>query len=296
MSGIIDSGTMPRALVVLGAGGAVGRGVVEAAVEAGRPVVAVGLDETARQALLVRHPLADVTALAAPIASDADAAALAAHLRGLGVAFDGVVASLAGEHPCGRLIDEPADVLQRTLDQDLLPHLFAARHLLPLLAEDAAGYVLIGGPGGRYPWAGYGHCSIAAAALRMMARVLHDEAGRHGLRVQLLSLDAPVGTEANAVHAGASWPKALAIGHRALALLDGARAPVAAPIVEFPAPAMTSRVIAAAKGAPPSSSRDHRRRVAPAAVLPARDLRAARALLDSIASPTSPGSLHDEHC
>src|SRR5690606_32966490 len=63
VSGIIDSGTMPRALAVLGAGGAVGRGVVEAAVEAGRSVVAVGLDETARQALLVRHPRADVTAL-----------------------------------------------------------------------------------------------------------------------------------------------------------------------------------------------------------------------------------------
>ena len=45
MNGIIDSGTIQRGLVVLGAGGPVGLGVVEAAVEAGHGVVAVGMDE-----------------------------------------------------------------------------------------------------------------------------------------------------------------------------------------------------------------------------------------------------------
>ena len=55
----------------------------------------------------------------------------------------------------------------------------------------------------------------------------------------------------------------------------------------------------ATDGAPrrmPSSRRVRHRQVAGSAVLPARDLRAARALLDSIASPTPPGSFHDEHC
>ncbi|WP_202845111.1 SDR family oxidoreductase [Luteimonas saliphila] len=287
---------MPRALVVLGAGGVVGRGVVEAAVEAGQAVVAVGLDETARLALVARHPTADVVALAAPIASDADAAALATRLRTLGPAIDGVVASLAGEHPCGRLIDEPAEVLQRALDQDLLPHLFAARHLLPLLSPGAAGYVLIGGPGGRYPWAGYGHCSIAAAALRMMARVLHDEAARHGQRVQLLSLDAPVAGAREAQPTAGASDKALAVGRRALSMLDAARGSRPAPILDY-SDAMTSQVIAEATARAPSSrpALARGRRAGNDAVLPARDLRAARALLDSIVSPTSPGSLHDEH-
>lgn len=288
MSGIIDFGTMPRHLVVLGAGGAVGTGVVGAALDAGRAVVAVGMDEAAQRALRERHPRGSLTAIAAPVASDADAAALAARLRTLGAGIDGVVASLAGAHPCGRLLDEPAEVLQRTLDQDLLPHLFAARHLLPLLAGDSAGYVLVGGPGGRYPWAGYGHCSIAAAALRMMARVLHDEAGRQGQRVQLLSMDAPLGHDAAQA--------ALALGRRALAMLDGARGTVSAPIHDYPG-AMTSKVIANAttRGAS-STAKGPRRDHAAAEVLPARDLRAARALLDAIAYPTSPGSLHDEHC
>ena len=286
MSGIIDSGTMGRALVVLGAGSAAGRGVVEAALAAGRAVLAVGMDDATRQALSGRHPQGRLRALLAPVASDADAAALARRLRTPGLVVDGVVASLAGSHPCGRLIDEPAEVLQRTLDQDLLPHLFAARHLLPLLAEGSAGYVLVGGPGGRYPWAGHGHCSIAAAALRMMARVLHEEAGRQGQRVQLLSMDAPV---------AAGSPAALALGRRALAMLDDARHQCPAPIHDYAGePASAAPGPARAPASPPTTGIRPRRATA-TDVLPARHMRAARTLLDAIASPTSPGSVHDEY-
>ena len=96
------------------------------------------------------------------------------------------------------------------VEQLVAPGEVAARHLLPLLPRDGtSGYVLVGGPGGDYPWAGYGHCSIAAAALRMMVRVLHDEAAGQGVRVQLLALDAPVHTESNTAQAGSAWPKAL---------------------------------------------------------------------------------------
>ena len=289
MSGIIDSGTMARALVVLGAGGSVGAGVVEAALDSGRDVVAIGMNEAARDALLADRPQARLTAIDGAIGSDADAAVLALQLRALHVRIDGVVASLAGVHPCGRLMDEPAEVLQRTLDQDLLPHLFAARHLLPLLAGDSAGYVLVGGPGGRYPWAGYGHCSIAAAALRMMARVLHDEAARQGQRVQLLSMDAPFGADAPA--------EAIALGHRALAMLEAARRRCPAPIVDY-GRSLTSGVIASTPASAASSPARRQRAHAagPADVLPARDLHAARALLGAIEFPTSPGSFHDEHC
>ncbi|TWG90541.1 NAD(P)-dependent dehydrogenase (short-subunit alcohol dehydrogenase family) [Luteimonas sp. J16] len=263
---------------MLGAGSAAG-------LAAGRAVLAVGMDDATRQALSGRHPQGRLRALLAPVASDADAAALARRLRTPGLVVDGVVASLAGSHPCGRLIDEPAEVLQRTLDQDLLPHLFAARHLLPLLAEGSAGYVLIGGPGGRYPWAGYGHCSIAAAALRMMARVLHEEAGREGQRVQLLSMDAPVAADS---------PAALALGRRALAMLDEARHQCPAPIHDY-AGEMTSAVIAGTPAAAASFHGIRAHRTTAGDVLPARHMRSARALLDAIASPTSPGSVHDEY-
>ncbi len=286
MTGIIENGTIRPALLVLGAAGKVGYGVVQAAVEAGRAIVAIDDDEAALDALREAYPQATLATLAAPIRSDADAAGLAARLRALELRFDGVVASIAGSHPCGRLIDQPADVLRQTLDDDLMPHLFAARHLFPLLPHDGAhGYVLVGGPGGNYPWAGYGHCSIAAAALRMMARVLHDEAGRHGLRVQLLSLDAPVDANADAGHAGSAWPKALSIGRRALSMLDADRDAIAPAVVGIDPKPSAPRTRATRHGK--SVAVDH---------VPARDLRDARTLLSSlyVLPPTSPGLLHDE--
>lgn len=266
MSGIIEIGTITPVVVVLGAGGDIGRGVVQAVLEAGRAVLAVDADEAALEALRQQHPRASLTTHVAAIASDTDAARLAAKVRAHALGgIAGVVASIAGRHDCARLLDQPADALRRTLDEDLMPQLFAARHLLPLLGTDAAaGYVLIGGPGGDYPWAGYGHCSIAAAALRMMVRVLHDEAAGEGVRVQLLALDAPVQTDANAAQAGKAWPKAIAIGRRALVLLDAGRMP-APPVVGFRADNLAT----------PASTK-------PRGLAPARDLRDARALLASI--------------
>lgn len=268
MSGIIEIGTIGPALLVLGATGDVGRGVVQATLEAGRAVLAVDADADALAAMQLHHDGAPLAVLAAAIGSDADAARLAARVRELpGVEINGVVASIAGRHDCARLLDQPEDVLRRTLDEDLMPQLFAARHLLPMLPRDAgSGYVLVGGPGGDYPWAGYGHCSIAAAALRMMARVLHDEAAGQGVRVQLLALDAPVRTDANAAHAGSAWPQAISIGRRALAMLDADRTPTP-PVVGFAADKSRTDI--------PAKPRDQ---------APSRDLRDARALLASIRS------------
>ena len=85
-------------------------------------------------------------------------------------------------------MDKPTDFLRRKLDMDMLPHLAAARHLVPLLAESegTSHYILIGGPYAERGWAGYGHASIAAAALRMLTNVLHEESHPLGVRVQLL--------------------------------------------------------------------------------------------------------------
>lgn len=299
MVGIVDGGPMPPAVLVLGAGGGFGRGVVEAAVEAGRPVVAVAAGEAALWTLRARHPQADLTALAAPLRSDGDAARLASRLRALRRPLDGAIAAIAGEHACGRLLDRPADLLRRALDEDLLPHLSAARQLFPLLsrsAGDSVGYVLLGGPGGGYPWAGYGHRSIAAAALRMLARVLHEEARREGVRVQLLSVEAPVRGGEDDPHACAGWPRAAAIGRRALALLE--RHPGAVPaVVEYPDAWLLDAGEAEVASSRPAAStaRVTDAAIQPSSLLPARDLRAARRLLDALSPPPHPGPRHDEH-
>jgi NAD(P)-dependent dehydrogenase (short-subunit alcohol dehydrogenase family) len=215
---------MKAALLVLGATGIVGRGIVEAAVEARRPVIAVARDRAGLEQLRLAHPGDDITVLVGSVANDDDGATLAAALREIARPIIGVVAAVAGPGGRGRLLDQPTDALRCKLDADLLPHLAAARALLPLLADAGRGgsYVLIGGPGSELPWAGYGHRSVAAAALRMLACVLHDEARAIGIRVQLLSVDAPVRIEAQRANACPQWPTATAIGRRALALVERA--------------------------------------------------------------------------
>ncbi len=152
-----------------------------------------------------------------------------------------IVASLAGPLERGRLLDRPVACLARVLDENLLPHLAAARHLLPLLAESAAGhgqvpahYIVVGPTGAEQGWAGYGDISIAAAAQTMLAKVLHGEAATLGVRVQMLSLDHPLCDPLDVNRNCARWPSALSVGRRVVAMLTS-RQPVA-PVVRFSAP------------------------------------------------------------
>ena len=228
-------GTIRPLVVVIGAAGTIGRGVVQALVEAGRPLVAVADDDRQLAGLSIAYPRADLTVLRRPVTSDAEALELANALRALNRAIDSVVVACAGAAGRGRLLDHPVDRLRQALEQDLLPQLAIARHLLPLLGDSGrcGRYLLVGGPGGEAPWAGYAFRSVTAAAVRMLARVLHDEACSLGVRVQLLAIDTPVSGEPRSLHECREWPSALAVGRRALQLVDRLTAMSARPVVNL---------------------------------------------------------------
>lgn len=213
----------PQALV-LGASGTVGFGVVGALLEVGSPVLAVGRDGPRMRALSEHFKEEPGLELmhSGCIFSDDDGAKLAKAVRSRGRPLHAVFASLTSPLEAGRLIDKPSDVLRHKLEMDVIPHLAAARALLPLLAEyDGTGhYVLVGGPFAERGWAGYGHASVTGAAMRMMAQVLHEEAQSLGVRVQLLSVDTPICTPSNEVNACAEWPNAISVGRSAVSLLS----------------------------------------------------------------------------
>lgn len=214
---------MKHPIVVLGATGMIGRGVIGAAVNAGVPVVAVARDLRKLKALRGQYRGVDIETISQVIREDADGVMLAKRLREFGCPLAGVVAAMCGTPGRGRLIDQPVASLRDELDDVLMPNLSAARHLLKLLAEGDRGghYILIGGPGSESPWAGYGPRSVAAAALSMLARVLHDEARAFDVRVQLLTVDTPANSEGETAHLCARWPSALDIGKRAINLISG---------------------------------------------------------------------------
>lgn len=214
------SGTILAPVLVVGATGTVGRGVVAAALAAGRAVIAVARDAARLQALREAHAGTDLTAVAGSLSTDAEAERLVDALRALQRPIAAVVVAIAGTPVRARLLDTPAQALEATLAGDLLPHAVAARHLLPLMAaaNRGGGYLIVGGPASRCAWAGYGRHSVAAAALRMLAQVLHDEARSTSQRVQLLSVETPIRDE-GALLACADRPTARAVGERALQLV-----------------------------------------------------------------------------
>lgn len=221
-------------VLVLGAVGGAGPGLVEALLEGGYPVIAVDREREALEELrrgLERPP--GVSLLVGTVDTEIAGCALADAVRQLERSPGAVVVSLGGAFERGRLLDHPSDRLRDKLDADLLPHLVAARHLLPLLAEGErqATYLLLGGPCAENPWAGYGHLSVSSAALRMLARVLREETLDGSVRVQQLAVCSPVRTASNRDCACPHWPSALEVGRRVVELLSNPDS--SDPIVRF---------------------------------------------------------------
>jgi NAD(P)-dependent dehydrogenase (short-subunit alcohol dehydrogenase family) len=218
---------MKSPVIVLDAAHPVGRGVVETSLALSRPVIAVTQDAKALAALRERRvdferKGVELLVVEGGVADEAAAERLAADLRALERSLAGVILSTCTEPPRGRVLDQPARELHRRLEIDLLPHQSAARHLLPLLSEHGrnGGYVVIGSAGTDHPWAGYGYRSIAAAAIAMLVRVLHNEARLLGVRVQMLAISRPIRTEENHGCACPGWPDANELARQALALVD----------------------------------------------------------------------------
>lgn len=223
VTGIIDA-----PVVVVGASGTIGREIACLLAAEGRPVIAVGPDPQRLQTLANELPHGAVTTLAGGAVDDRSAAELTAQLRALGRPLACVVNAFPtgdvrtdGSNR-GRLLDQPTVALRECLDQTVMTQLALARQLIPLLAETGRNgrYVIISGPGSEAPWAGYGLRSVAMAATRMLAQVLHDEAQPLGVRVHLVSIDAPVRSDEPGTHECPEWPTVRGIAHRAVQLLD----------------------------------------------------------------------------
>lgn len=226
-------GTIARPALVLDAAGEAGAAIVSALLASGRPVIAAS--RTAEALAALPSPAGgspDLMTLVGHTHTETAGAALANAVRLLRRPPGAVVALLGGELKPGRLLDHGSPFLQQALDESVFPHLVAARHLLPLLSESAlpAHYLVVGGPAAEMPWAGYGHASVASAALRMFSRALREETQGGPVRVQQLSVCAPLRTRQRGDAACPDWPEPTELGLQVVDLLS---APGLEPVVRF---------------------------------------------------------------
>jgi NAD(P)-dependent dehydrogenase (short-subunit alcohol dehydrogenase family) len=214
---------MTETVVVLGATGAIGREVTAELLGRGHHVVAVARNAERLQALATSVNAGErLTLIARSVASEVDASLLVRALREQPRRITAVVASLRAPFASARLLDRSASDLLRALDEDVVTHFVAAKHLLPLLAEAGPTglYLMLGGPMAACAWSGYGHLSVAAASLQMLMQVLREEAKELPVIVQQLQIGTPVRSEANVECACPEWVGADEVARRVAALVE----------------------------------------------------------------------------
>lgn len=213
-----------KTIVIGGATGAVGRGLVRYFVAGGHRVIAIVRDDTRRaelEILLSRQETkkADTHILVNAYENEAQIADLQAQLAKLGT-IDMAIASLGGWYHGPKLGELPLSEWDTVVNNSLSSHFRFAKAVLPLLEKQATGaYILINGGAAEYPVAHSGVISVMAAAQKMMAQVLHHEASPHGVRVFGVAAFSVVKTDRTA-HLDELWLSAEAIAEFTLQLVD----------------------------------------------------------------------------
>jgi NAD(P)-dependent dehydrogenase (short-subunit alcohol dehydrogenase family) len=210
----VDKGT----LLVVGAGGDVGKGLVAAALRSGRRVVAAGRDPGRLEGL---RTLADGAALAlvqGDLASETAALRLWEAARLPFGAIADVVVSVNAPNVSRPLLVRDADDLAAVFAGNVLTHFNAVKVFQPRLP--AAGLLIgIGGGTADFILPGLAPVSMGQAALRMLYRGLAREC-RAGAGVRELMIVAMVAGESNRAAARADWLTDLEVGTHVCAILD----------------------------------------------------------------------------
>lgn len=158
-----------RTVLVIGATGDVGQGIVRAALAAGWTVVAAGRSLARLDALFAQGREGRLHTCEGTLESEAGAEALWAGAVALAGSIDAVVVSVNAASRLAPLAQWTAPQLGDLLAANLLTHFNAAKVMLPRLPE-AGAYIGIGGGTADFIIPTNAAVSIAQAGLRMMYR------------------------------------------------------------------------------------------------------------------------------
>jgi len=207
-----------KPVVVVGATGTVGRGIVRVLSAGGRSVVAVARDE-ARLAELAQAVPGIVTVVGS-VDGDAMAAETAAQVRVAAPdVIEAVIISINIPIFMTPLLDCPADKLLAVLQGNLVTHLCAARAFIPLLSPGGR-YVGIGGGMADFTLPNVAPVSMCQAAQRNMFRFLAMETQDKNVSVVELMLYSHIVDPADEERANPREIRADEVGEHVRAVLD----------------------------------------------------------------------------
>lgn len=201
-------------ILVIGATGDVGRGVVRVLRARGHAVTAM-----ARNAARLEALSAETGAVAVPgsLADEASAARAVADVRAVLPTLDGVLVSINAPRERSALMDLSAADLTEALNSDLIAHFTAARAFIPAI-RDGGVYIGVAGGSSDYILAGGAHMSVAQAGLRMLHRALAHEVRR--VNVRQLTVASVVAADSNRHAAQPAWVTDLEVGEQAAQMIE----------------------------------------------------------------------------
>lgn len=207
-------------ILVIGATGDVGRGIVEVLLEKGHRVAAAARRAGRLEVLAneLGHPEALVI-VPGSLASDDEAEELRREVQRRLSPLEGVVVSVnAPRQSMGPILDKTTEELTSLVRQDLISHFTAARAFLPALAEGGT-YVGIGGGTADFLMPDGVYMSLGQAGLRMMYRGIAKEQGERPVHLRELILASVVNGASTRDRADPLWVTDREIGEHVAAIL-----------------------------------------------------------------------------
>ncbi len=211
---------MPNVVVVVGATGDVGRGIVRTLLQRGHRVVAVARDPGRLARLAASHAATPLLhTIAGSVGSDSEAAQLVDAIRAVAPSIDAAIISVNSPRQPASLLTHSDQSLASLINGDLLTHFCAVRALAEALQ-----------PGGTLLGIGGGSCdfvlhegipqSMAQAALRMLYRGLAHEYRDRPLRIRELIVASIVNSDSTRTFADPLWVTDAEIGQRVVEIIE----------------------------------------------------------------------------
>ena len=206
------------ALLVVGAAGDVGQGIVEAALQSGRAVVASGRNAESLQRMADRLNSGSLACVAGDLGSEAGATSLWNDAEKAWGAIADVVVSVNAPSRLSPLLDWSADDLSAILSGNILTHFIAAKTFLPRM-PDSGLLIGIGGGTADFIFPQMAHVSMTQAAMRMLYRGLAKERTL-GAQLRELMIVSMVAGQSSSASAKPDWVTDAEVGQHICAILD----------------------------------------------------------------------------